>query len=488
MKHAVENRPGTNKPKRRRAGKAVRGILPATGSLRFSRFAVIFYALVILCHTATAQFGHPQAVSVRSASGQFTVHATPPPANAVSAAKLAENDDYLKLEPALTAVSCERIKRALKDFLGGDSKWRERIYLVLYPAQSVGDDATIVSERFKGSCNYRLELPNPVERTRFVRAVVMVLLLEKAGRNAREHSPEVPAWLAEGLTQHLLQANERELFLPSPRRVGNQLAITRTVVSERRRDPLETARRVLRQRPPLTLAELSWPTIEQLEGPASETYRCSAQLFVTELLRLKDGRGCLQAMLEGLGRCYNWQTAFLRAFRSHFERQVDLEKWWALQLVHFTGRDPAQAWSAEETWQKLDEVLRTPVEVRHARDRLPGRAEVSLAAVIREWDFVRQSQTLRAKLNELDFLRLRASRDFIELVDDYRRWLAGYLDKRSHPGMILPASKIASPSAKSIVREALRQLGELESRREAMRPQPKLGLPAPGRTDLTAAP
>lgn len=286
----------------------------------------------------------------------------------------------------------------------------------------------------------------------------------------------------------MLSANERQLFLPPPRRVVNNLTFTPTVVSERWHDPLETARRTLRERPPLTLAELSWPADEDLNSPAGEAYRCSAQLFITELLRLKDGRACLRAMLAGLATCYNWQTAFLRAFHTHFERQVDLEKWWALQLVHFTGRDPSQTWSSEESWSKLDEILRTPVDVRQARNELPGRAEISLAAVIREWDFIRQGQTLRAKLRGLDFVRPRVSQDLVALVDDYRRWLTAYLDKRGHPGMILPASKIASPSAKSIVREALKQLSELESRREAIRPRPRPVSAAQGEADPAGSP
>ena len=442
-----------------------------------------------LCSSVSGQFASPQTVSARGVSGQFFVYGAPPSAgSAAVGANLAGNENYLKLEPALTAVSCERIKHALAELLGDDSPWRGRIHLVLYPAQSADDGATIVSERFRDGWSYRLELPDPIARKRFVRAVVQALLLEQAGRKARDHSPEVPAWLAEGLTQHLLMANERQLFLPPPQRMVNNLTFTPTVVSERWHDPLETARRILRERPPLTLAELSWPANQQLDGPAGEAYRCSAQLFIAELLRLKDGRACLRAMLDELATCYNWQTAFLRAFHTHFERQVDLEKWWALQLVHFTGRDPAQTWSSEESWRKLDEVLRTPVEVRHTRDELPGRAEISLAAVIHEWDFIRQSQTLRTKLRGLDFVRLRVSQDLVVLVDDYRRWLAAYLDKRDYPGMILPASKIASPGAKSIVREALKQLSELESRREAIRPRPVPVSPAQVEADPAVSP
>lgn len=430
------------------------------------------FLICALCGSANAQLEAPLPVSARGVSGQFIVQGVTPPTRVPHPPDLATNRNYLKLEPALAAISCERIKRALSDTLGDKSPWRGRIQLVLYPAQSADDGATIISEQFKDGWSYRLELPNLVERRRFIRAVVQTLLLERAGRNAGDHPPEIPAWLAEGLAQHLLMSNESELLLPPPRWAVNNPNFTPTVSSERWRDPLGTARRILRERPPLTLAELSWPADEPLDSSAGEAYSSSAQLFVTELLRLRDGRACLRAMLDGLATCYNWQTAFLRAFHPHFRRQVDLEKWWTLQLVHFTGRNPAQTWSPEESWRKLDEILRIPVEVRHTRDELPGRAEISLATVIREWDFVRQRQTLRAKLRELEFIRLRASQDLAALVNDYHRWLGDYLDKRDHAGMTLSASKITSSGAKNIVREALKQLGELESRREAIRPRP----------------
>lgn len=150
-----------------------------------------------LCSSASGQFASPQTVSARGVSGQFFVYGAPPSAGAAAVADLAGNENYLKLEPALTAVSCERIKHALAELLGDDSPWRGKIHLVLYPARSSGDGATIVSERFRDGWSYRLELPNPVARKRFVRAVVQVLLLEQAGRKARDHSPEIPAWLAE---------------------------------------------------------------------------------------------------------------------------------------------------------------------------------------------------------------------------------------------------------------------------------------------------
>jgi hypothetical protein len=458
---------------------------------------LVIAALVItwgLCNPTNAQLVLPGTNSARSVSGQFIVHGASPSRHSRVASDLLKNENYLELKPAFTAVSCERIKRAVADALGANSQWRAKIHLVLYTAQSANDSGTMVAEEFKDGWSYRLELPDPMERRRFVRAVVQALLVERAGRNAREHAPEIPAWLIEGLTQQLLMSNASEQLLPPPPRWAvNNLTIDPVLIGAGRhgaprRDPLDAARRTLRERPPLTLEELSWPTGEQLDGPGGEAYRSSAQLFVVELLRLEGGRTCLISMLDELAACYNWQTAFLRAFHTHFERQIDLEKWWALQLVHFTGRNPAHTWSSGQSWLKLDEILRAPVEVRHARNELPDHAEVSLATVIRDWDFVRQTQMLRAKLQSLQLVRLRVSQDLVALVDDYRQWLLTYLERRDQAGMTLPGSKVASPGAKLVVRDALKQFSELERRRASLRPKPEAASTAKGEVDATKSP
>ena len=108
----------------------------------------------------------------------------------------------------------------------------------------------------------------------------------------------------------------------------------------------------------------SWPTAGQWDGEAGQIYGFSAQLFVHQLLRLPEGRACLCAMLAQLPQRYNWQLAFLDSFKAYFQRPLDIEKWWTLNLTHFTGRDLTQAWPVEESWQKLDEILLSDAQVR----------------------------------------------------------------------------------------------------------------------------
>ena len=438
-------------------------------------------ALGLLAALSRAADGEPprrETAPLSSMSGQFLVRGLPPGSRSFAPPGLGTNQSFVELTPTLLTISSERIKQALARELGGDSSWRGRIHLALKPAQSGDDPVTIVSERFSSGWAYRIELPQFVERQRFVRAFVQVLLAESANRQAGERPAEVPAWLTEGLTQHLLSSSEIQIILPPPRLNVRGVEINPTMIEPRRYDPLQAARLSLREHPPLTLEELSWPAEEKLTGDAGEAYRRSAQLFVTELLRLKNGRECMRAMLGELAGCFNWQTAFFRAFRAHFASQLELEKWWSLQLVHFTGRDLYQLWTVAESARKLDQIVRTTVEVRRAANELPASADVTLQAIIREWDTLRQTPVLQSKVRDLELARLRIAPEFGELVEEYRRVLAGYLQRREKEILVLPVSKPFQRTLKPLVRETIRQLDLLDARRESLRPEAAPAAPA----------
>ena len=420
---------------------------------------------------ASAQFAAPDADSARSLSGQFVVYGGRLPSVATAPPGLLTNANYLELESSLVAVSCERIKQALWAELDMSGPWSGRIHLTLRAARGEADPVTIISDRFPKGWSYRLELPQFVERKRFVRALVQTLLQEWANRYAGNRPAEIPLWLTEGLTRHLLNARAGELVLPTPRWAVRGLDISPVMIEERHRDPLESAREYLREHPALTVQDLSWPAAERMSGDAGEAFACSAQLFVTELLRLKGGRDCLRTMLEELAGCYNWQTAFFHGFRQHFSKQLDLEKWWDLQLVHFTGRNPSQLWTVEDSWRKLDQILRTPVEIRRATNDLPAHADVSLQAVIREWDSIRQAPVINGKLRDLELARLRVAPEFVELVEGYHRVLTNFIRHREQAGLVLPVAKFNQPRLKPLTRETLKQLDELDAQRTALRPQ-----------------
>jgi hypothetical protein len=437
--------------------------------------AVLVVAIAVflgaLQGSADAQPSNPDLVSARSHSGQFVVYAgrsSPPP---LLVANLATNQNFVRLEPTLATVSCERIKQVLTRELGATAPWRGHIYVVLYPARGAGDTITITSERFKGGWQYRVDFPDVVERSRYVRGVVQVLLLEMANRTAEARAAEIPLWLMEGFAQLLLASNEVEIILPPPQSKANGLNLSAMVVSARKEGLREQAQKKLRGRPPLTFENLSWPAEDELSGDTGELYSGSAQLFVGELLRLPDGPACLRTMLALLPQNYNWQFAFLSAFHSCFERPLDVEKWWALSLAGASGRNLAQTWSLEESWQRLDQALHSGVQVRTGANELPLHADLKLQTVLREWDSVRQTQAIRSTLRELGLLRLRIAQEFVGLAQDYSQALETYLQRRDHTGSVIPFTRKAG--RRRAVEAAVQQLDALDARREALRPIPR---------------
>jgi len=268
----------------------------------------------------------------------------------------------------------------------------------------------------------------------------------------------------------LVSSTRDELIPPPPRPSSDIMRPAASFVSfnARRQNPLGPAHDKLSIAPPLTFQELSWPTPDQWGAIISDVYRDSAQLFVDRLLSLKDGRDCLRTMLELLPDHYNWQFAFLRAFNSHFQRPLDIEKWWALEVVEFTGRDLNQTWPPDESWRKLDELVRSEVQIRFGTNDLPVHAEVPLQTIVGTWEYARQTQALLAKIHELEMLRPRVAKEFVPLVDQYRSVISTYLQNREHPGGIVLLTKKAA--VRRIEDETIQQLANLDQQRAALRP------------------
>ena len=406
---------------------------PSHGRFAFSRFQFfgLLFSALLAATVAHAQFSGPDANPAHSISGQFIVTGAASSSTLFHLPVLATNADFVRLEPALLAVTAERVKIALRQELGieAGAPWNGKIFLVLHPAEALDEEVLVIAQPFLNNWNYRVELPDVMPQPRFLRALTSVLLQEMANRSMKPggHSAEIPAWLADGLSQQLLAAGQREIILSSPGKTVNGLPQTREVASERGLDSLAAARQTLREQPVLTFEELSWPTDTQLNGEDGGAYRASAQVFVNGLLELKNGPAHVRAMLEMLPACYNWQTAFHAAFHDDFPRPLDVEKWWSLQVVGFAARDRGPVWTPAVSREKLDEILSVPVAMRTASNALPTHAEISLQQVIRSFEKSRQTAILQTKLRDLRLAQLRMSGPMAALADGYRRALALYL-------------------------------------------------------------
>jgi hypothetical protein len=443
--------------------------------------APMYKLFVIVClglfvEQATAQMDLPpnflEAVrrartvpSSESASTQFMIHGAPSDGWRMLELTPSLESNYVRLEPAVLSVSCERIKSALLSELGAPDQWAGHISIFLHQARRLDEPVIIEPMSSQGEWTYYMGMPDTMEKTRLVSAIVNIVLLETANRDT-VRSAEIPAWLAEGLTQDMMVRNFGALVVESPKEGNHDIHVGGLYFDGTNAPPLEAAHDYLTTHPPLTLEELAWPRDGQTD---TEAYRMSAQLFVRALLQMNDGAQCLRRMIRELPRHLNWQMSFLDAFHSQFGSQLEVEKWWDLCLVDFTGRDLAQTWSHAESWQNLDAIMRTPAAVRTSADELPMHTEVSLQALISGWGYDMQKGVLTNKIRQLQMLRGSVSQDMIWLVDNYQDALQSYVNAREKA--VVPRSttveRTLGPDQTAL--DIIRQLNYLDIQRQVMR-------------------
>jgi hypothetical protein len=391
---------------------------------------VAFFSVLCLPLFARANSPFPNLVTANSVSGQFVVTAVPgiSPLRFVSDL-IPTNVDVVRLEPAELAVSSDRVRDVLLKKLGVDpnAPWSGKIFLALHPARSLDENVEIFSSHFGAGWNYNVLLPDMLPRQRLARALTGVLLLEYANRSATNRSAEMPPWLVDGLAQELLTSDLQGLIVSAPNGVINGIPTDQVNATQRGLDSLVGARTVFQNYSILTFSQLSWPGEAQISGNDGGVYRASAQLFVDNLLKLRDGPAKLRTFITLLPRYYNWQTAFWAAFHENFSSTLQVEKWWALQSVVFASRSPGPQWTLTASRQKLDEILSVPVRFREASNSLPATAEISLQKVIQSFGPARQTPILQTKLRDLEIAQFRMAPSLAVLTAEYRNVLAAYM-------------------------------------------------------------
>lgn len=440
----------------------------------FRPAVILLGALFAYLPFACGQNGWTESLSVRSVSGQFVVGAAPDFSPNLHRADLATNNEYVRLEPALLAVSAERFKSALWHELGWkpNSAWSGKIFLTLRPARSLDDQVNIRIGPLLNVWNYRVELPDLVGRMRFARALSGTLLLEIANRDNRDanHSAEIPPWLTDGLAGQVLGNEPTKIILSSPSKKSGGIALSRLNQDERGVDPLSRARRTLQDFPALTFDELCWPTSEQMDGRDGGAYLASAQVFVASLLELKNGGTKMRSMLARLPGCMNWQVAFFAAFQDDFKRPLEVEKWWALRVVRFAAREPGPRWTPAVSRERLDDLILVPVEVRRAASSLPEHQVISLQAAIWQLAPAARTEVLRLRLRDIELAQLRFAQPFAGLAEGYRAALADFLgDDQKHIYDGAGRDITIGPKHRSMdVAQVVRRLDALDVRRKAI--------------------
>ncbi len=409
------------------------------------------------------------ALLVRSSSGQFVVHSPYPTTPSLSQSVRQQGRVLVSLEPDPLAVAGERVKRALLRELGLNDRWQGQIHL------NISSDLTrssaplvVVSTRFVDGWRYSIDLPEEIEVETLMRLLVQALLTELANRSPGPRAPELPIWLVEGLAAKLRTTTGPEL-VPRPTalmgKLGRQMGRLPGMVEEQiGSGGIEALRGWLRTHPPLTFNDLSLPP-PGLAGESLQTYRASAQLFVSTLLELPNGRQTMAGMLGLLTWRLNWQTAFLEAYKGHFPRMLSVEQWWALATVQFLAGNQPHSWSHELTGRKLNEVLQVVVERRGESNAAPSHASISLQQLIRLSTYQAHRELLRARANQLDLVSFNGVPELAQLIKDYSAVLRRYV---AQPIRRDPAKSRAdryAPRPNPLARQTVLSLDDLDRRR-----------------------
>jgi hypothetical protein len=381
-----------------------------------------------------------------SASKQFVVRGVPQRSVFAASAK----EDFVYLDPALLVVTCERVKQTLERELGWGNRWRGTVFIDVHPLRFDNEQPDLRMFRTSEGWRYRIDVPDEIERTRLLETIIEALLIEFANRAGTNGTIDLPPWLVEGLTAHLMEGALSGVAL-QPTAMNVQHGA--------RNDPAAAIRKRIQQTGTLTVDQLNWAEFDEGDRASADTFHHSAHLFVRELLRLRGGRDALCAMVAMLPEHLNWQTAFLRGFEPHFHRMLDVEKWWSLSLARLKIHETSLTWSTIEAQRKLEEVLYTPMQVLTERE-MPHVTPVELKSVILDWDFKQQVPLLQAKLGQLQAVRLRLPPDFAALSDSYRVVIEKYLRARE--------SAWLSATGRRAMKEALAQLKTLDAQRAKM--------------------
>lgn len=432
---------------------------------------VLLAVFVAMAGTVTAT----AAVAVQSSSGQFIVHSPYPTTPSLAQLIRQPESQVIALQPDPLAVAGERVKLALLRELGLKDRWQGRIRLNIRSDMSQSrTPLVVVATKFADGWAYTLDLPEQIERDALVRLLLQALLMELANRNSGHLSPELPIWLVEGMAERLQSLVGPELIpqqAPLLSKVGSQLARMPPMVKDQIGfGSTEALRNWLREHPPVSFNDLSLPP-PRLQGDNLKTYRASAQLFVTALLELPNGKRAMTDMISLLPQRLNWQTAFLEAYRAHFPRLLAVEQWWALVSLQFlTGTEP-HSWSPQLTRRKLDEVLQVMAERRAPQDQAPVRAPVPMQEIIRQTPYAMHRDLLRARLAQLEVLQQNAAPEFVPLINQYAKTLREYVYRPSRSARTTPGAGRTSSNIEAAAREVISKLDQLDRKRFSPPPQ-----------------
>lgn len=352
--------------------------------------------------------------------------------------------DHIQMEPGLVAMISEKIKSEfLFLFRRQNDAWESQITLHINGKANADTPINVAANYSNRGWRFDVSLPGQVEKRRLVRAVVRVLLLDVANRGNRSgRVAEVPLWMQEGLAAYLYgisgpvmvpNIGTRLFGLHGPTIVPLQLAPAFEQDYQRLLGP---ERQHLELFAALSFTDLQHPMPGHLQGYPWQTFQACSHVFVSELLKLRDGRELLWKTIKMLPHFRNGQMSFMEAFKHKFPSILAADKWWAVALVDFKSRGDGNRWSEPRTLRLLDEILHVSALVRKGTNTVPTMKEMMFQDLVRETTFERHRPVLVQSIHKLVVMQVNSRRDLARLIHDYRDAIEHYLRQRESQGGI----------------------------------------------------
>lgn len=409
----------------------------------------------------------PNIVTARSYSGQFVVKGpqTAPTLPIKVQGDKDSDDGLIGLEAGALAVTCEQVKHALLKQLDREDHWKDKVYVEIAPDAEDDSDILMATVKYRDGWRYQLRLPVRIDPDKLLLAIVRTSLLELANRNSKGHSADLPLWLTEGMTKHLIATSPTPLVM-QPKKLKDILP--KVAPSRLIEDPLLEPRAHLQKYNAWTFQEMSLPSDVQMNPLEWTHFRHCAHVLVQSLLRTPNGPKNLGAMLDAMPNYLNWQFALLEGFQGQFASPLDIEKWWSLTLVDLKSFDSHNRWTYQPAVRRLDQILDTSVTLDPGVDAVPTQRNLELQLLIDlvEWD--QQRPYIMDVISQLIFFQIHAPEDLVKLAGDYRITLMEYVNSRDTAAKTTRRGEVAT-SHKVIVRETLDKLKLLDVLRSDFR-------------------
>ena len=386
--------------------------------------AVAAIALLLLLPCTSSAQQRPPLKSIISKSRQYTVSSTVLRPRPVRPAQQTPIPNRVHLAPDKLAHFAESVKdhllRQLQ--LPAQEKWVGRIHLNIIPGR-LGDLVLVEKPRFLDGWRYRLDLPEVMSGTQLTRTIVAVQLEEYAARNTRT-APPLPAWLAEGLAEKMLQSTGPILFVAFQSSAGGTLNFQFPT------DPMQNTRRIIQASPPVSFINLTLPPDTMKTDAGRQILRAHSHLLVDKLLARPGGARLVKNFLRELPRHKNSQHAFLAAFG--YKNMLQAEQWWMLAQTQFRSRDGFNRWIPGLTIAHLADALkvRVPSQPQPGAGPQPKPALLSIQQFIKTGTRNEHLKILDPLQQRLLVIQIHAPPKMAKLTRDYRETIGLYLGRK----------------------------------------------------------